>query len=596
MIVLNQSLAQARLWLAANPPARVEKVDQSTGRAYTTIAPREWIRQGGAALAEKCLVLRVRGSQLADGSRGPVLVQTFRLSHTHNPDVDEWTRVQAVDTDVPLALAVSWAETRGLAAAIKGLLWDTASDDVPDPSERPRKPVEETRTQARIQEDARRNGNGNGAASLPDRSERGALSVERAHRPPIGRPPIETIPAPVGGPTLIIDEKNGGEWVTAGERPHWMRDKPTPTALKPADASMAEILGLAPGDGLPATSIEGTVSAARIGPEGFEAMKAIGAMPSEQPDEPATSPGSTGAGTDPAQSVSANHTRAENVRPTPGADVQSDGGETSAPVARPTNTDGAAALLSPAASSTLPASEGSSPPLLAGSGSLSDALRARRLLMWSNAAGGFDLYAPDDEAGNARVLLRGVTEDDVREWLTEGAHDDGSESDHEEDPQSEAKLGAALTSHWPEGSSLEPDDSPPATLADIDETSALAQPSPEQVALVGTAARRLAEAMTDDPSDPCPTPESAVRGVERVLLAVDPALAAPLVAGPADLRGMRRAKSMAKAASREWSRVVVARGGGTCVALCGVALKKGDQAEESGGKRRHAKCPPKVSA
>lgn len=172
MIVLNQSLLHARAWLAANPPARVER-KRPDGSTYTTVTPREWIRQGGAALAMVNLVLRARDNRLTGNGR--MLLMRFRLAHSYSDDVDEWTRSQAVDSDVPLGLAASWAETRGLAAAIKGLLWDVANEDVPDTSERApaADPValEDERRGARLRKAAERYKSGK-SGNLPDRNER----------------------------------------------------------------------------------------------------------------------------------------------------------------------------------------------------------------------------------------------------------------------------------------------------------------------------------------------------------------------------------------------------------------------------------------
>jgi hypothetical protein len=77
----------------------------------------------------------------------------------------------------------------------------------------------------------------------------------------------------------------------------------------------------------------------------------------------------------------------------------------------------------------------------------------------------------------------------------------------------------------------------------------------------------------------------AAAAVESCLSATDPPPA------PADLRGQKRAAVLAKAAQRQWDPVTVKRGGGVCASGCGVQLRKGDEAEESGSRRRHKTCP-----
>ncbi len=155
-------------------------------------AASELVRAAGIVLPQVGLSLRARDESVSEWG----LTVTYRLTHVDGAS-DEWVTVTPLSQSVRPELAVSWARTHSLGAAIRSLLWVGGAED-PDPCEtgQPSKPVE-SRTRAQIQEDERRAKSG------------AALAVEP------------------------------GQWIKAGERPHYMKPEkvlpPDTEPMKPED-------------------------------------------------------------------------------------------------------------------------------------------------------------------------------------------------------------------------------------------------------------------------------------------------------------------------------------------------------------------------
>jgi hypothetical protein len=148
--MIDRALATARSLAAALPLATEKGKDNHTGREFDFVPARELVRAAAVVLPQASLSLRARGESVSQWG----LTVTYRLTHADG-DFDEWTSVTPLSQAVRPELAIDWARTASLKAAIRGLLWIGAAES-PDPCETGQPKLAESRTQRQAQEDERR--------------------------------------------------------------------------------------------------------------------------------------------------------------------------------------------------------------------------------------------------------------------------------------------------------------------------------------------------------------------------------------------------------------------------------------------------------
>jgi hypothetical protein len=148
--MIDRALATARSLAAALPLATEKGRDHHTGREFDFVPARELVRAAAVVLPQASLSLRARGESVSQWG----LTVTYRLTHADG-DFDEWTSVTPLSQAVRPELAIDWARTASLKAAIRGLLWIGAAES-PDPCETGQPKLAESRTQRQVQEDERR--------------------------------------------------------------------------------------------------------------------------------------------------------------------------------------------------------------------------------------------------------------------------------------------------------------------------------------------------------------------------------------------------------------------------------------------------------
>jgi hypothetical protein len=159
--MIDRALATARSLAAALPLATEKGKDNHTGREFDFVPARELVRAAGVVLPQASLSLRARGESVSQWG----LTVTYRLTHADG-DFDEWTAVTPLSQSVRPELAIDWARTHSLKAAIRSLLW-IGSAEAPDPCETGQPKATEQRSQRQVQEDERRARSG---AALPERN------------------------------------------------------------------------------------------------------------------------------------------------------------------------------------------------------------------------------------------------------------------------------------------------------------------------------------------------------------------------------------------------------------------------------------------
>lgn len=627
---IDEALALARQ-AAAQIQLRTEQgYDEERRRPFVYVPAGELLRVAGLVLPAQGLVLRARSAEVTDAG----LVRTWHLVHVPSGDADEWTTTTPIRRTVRQDLAVAWARTHSHAAVIRDLLWIGVGDE-PDPSEGPaRAPRAETQEEreARIEriDEARREARAQ--RQRPNRATR-ALNSLAGHL--TGTAPAieygqaeqerwleETIPDRAALEdrlrvelertrdqiTLGAAEANGnGTPVTASEAPG-PGALPGPAHTDDSGAASSPIPTPAPESSTPSTA---------------DAPPAPGPVPPSAAEE--TSSPAPGASDSPGQGASTTDAidrpsgePAPNAADLPIEEVRRRLAEVSTP-------EQLAALAAIPDEDEADGRHGGAAAIYTGQ-TLTEALAARGLTHRptpGDRLGRRDVvrvvdYPPPTRGSRVEVVLGAVSAREVWEWLalTEAVE---PEEDEPETPEyrcprcnetiveSEGEVcGLCVTT---EARCAECD---LPLAADSTECPDPECPSNERQgtaaealeALVGDNAVRCVsceEPLIGEPADEedggplcstCAGPvrapsEEQVNVVSNVATALGPL--GPI--GPADLRGQKRARALERAAQREWSRVVVKRGGGTCASNCGTAFRKGDEAEESGNRRRHVVCP-----